>query len=231
MPAWSPSARRRLGGADRRRPAGSVPGQRARPATTCASAPGRLVEEAQALCLLGGRRLVRVRDAGDLATVAVRDLLALPAQEGFVVLEAGDLPGSSSLRKLVEGARHGRGAALLPRRGARPRRPRPQPAGRASARPPSPTRSPILQTHLGGDRAVTRAEIAKLALYLADRPGARGDARRRRRRGRRQLGAGRRGRGQRGPARPAPRAGARARPAAGRGRGAGAADRCRGAGP
>ncbi len=30
-----------------------------------------------------------------------------------------------------------------------------------------------LQTHLGGDRAVTRAEIAKLALYQSDRPGAR----------------------------------------------------------
>ena len=30
-----------------------------------------------------------------------------------------------------------------------------------------------LQTHLGGDRAVTRAEIAKLALYLADQPGRR----------------------------------------------------------
>ena len=29
-----------------------------------------------------------------------------------------------------------------------------------------------LESHLGGDRAVTRAEIAKLALYMADRPGA-----------------------------------------------------------
>ena len=115
--------------------------------------PGRLVEEAQALCLLGGRRLVRVREAGDLATVAVRDLLALPAQEGFVVLEAGELAGSSSLRKLIEARADGRGAALLPRRGAATS------AASSAACWPSigltaePEALAYLQTHLGGDRA------------------------------------------------------------------------------
>ena len=29
----------------------------------------------------------------------------------------------------------------------------------------------FLQSHLGGDRGITRAEVAKLALYMADRPG------------------------------------------------------------
>ena len=43
--------------------------------------------------------------------VAVRDLLALPAQEGFVLLEAGDLAGCSSLRRLIEAAP---AAAALP---------------------------------------------------------------------------------------------------------------------
>ena len=75
------------------------------------TAPGRLVEEAQALCMLGGRRLVRVRDAADAIAPSVRELLALPAQEGFVLLEAGDLGGSSSLRRLVEEAPK---AAALP---------------------------------------------------------------------------------------------------------------------
>jgi DNA polymerase-3 subunit delta len=134
--------------------------------------PGRLVEEAQAMCLLGGRRLVRVREAGDLATVAVKDLLALPAQEGFVVLEAGDLPASSSLRKLVEGAA---AAAALPCYREETRDLGGAVRGllaehRLSAEPEA---LAYLQSHLGGDRAVTRAEIAKLALYLADRPGAR----------------------------------------------------------
>lgn len=134
--------------------------------------PGRLVEEAQAMCLLGGRRLVRVRDAGDLVAVAVRDLLALRAQEGFVILEAGDLPGSSSLRKLIEDAAT---AAALPCYRDEARDLGGLVRGLLSEHrlTAEPDALGYLQSHLGGDRAVTRAEIAKLALYLADRPGAR----------------------------------------------------------
>lgn len=130
-------------------------------------APGRLVEEAQALCLTGGRRLVRVRDAGDAIAPAVRDLLALPDQAGFVLIEAGDLGGGSPLRRAVEQARaatavpcylpDGRGVAeqvgaLLA-------------AHRLEVEPDA---LDYLVAHLGGDRALTRAEIDKLALYLAD---------------------------------------------------------------
>ena len=134
------------------------------------AAPRRLVEEAQALCLMGGRRLVRVRDAGDLVSAAVRDLLALPAQEGFVILEAGDLGGSSSLRKLVEEAATAMAvpcyrdeAATL---GGLVRALLAEHRLRVGA-----DVAGYLESHLGGDRAVTRAEIAKLALYMADRPG------------------------------------------------------------
>jgi DNA polymerase-3 subunit delta len=132
---------------------------------------GRLVEEAQALCLLGGRRLVRVREATDGASDAVRDLLALPAQAGFVVIEAGDLPASSSLRKLVEAASaamalpcyhdddrqlDGLVRSLLQQHGLKA----------------DPEALSFLDSHLGADRGITRAEIEKLALYMADRPGA-----------------------------------------------------------
>ncbi len=131
---------------------------------------GRLVEEAQALCLLGGRRLVRVREAGDGASDAVRDLLKLPEQAGFVVLEAGDLPASSSLRKLIEAAS---GAMALPcfhdedrQLGGLVRSLLQEHGLKAEADALS-----FLQSHLGGDRGITRAEVAKLALYMADRPG------------------------------------------------------------
>jgi DNA polymerase III subunit delta len=135
-------------------------------------APGRLVEEAQALCMLGGRRLVRVRDAADAISPAVRDLLALTAQEGFVLLEAGELGAGSSLRRLAEAAAT---AAALPCY-----RDEERDLGtfvrtlltehRLTAEPDA---LAYLQTNLGGDRGVTRAEIAKLALYLADQPGRR----------------------------------------------------------
>lgn len=134
------------------------------------ASPGRLVEEAQALCMLGGRRLVRVRDAADAILPAVRDLLGLPVQEGFVLLEAGDLGGTSSLRRLIEEAPR---AAALPCY-------RDEERGLASlvrallaehGLQAAPDAQAWLEAHLGGDRALTRAEIDKLALYVADQPG------------------------------------------------------------
>lgn len=134
--------------------------------------PGRLVEEAQALCFMGGRRLVRVRDATDGIVVALDQLLALTEQEGFVLIEAGDLGGGSNLRRLVEGSP--RAAAL--------------PCYREEGRDLAGTIRTLLAEHgldaepdalafladnLGGDRTLTRSEIAKLALYLADQPGRR----------------------------------------------------------
>lgn len=131
--------------------------------------PGRLVEEAQALCLMGGRRLVRVRAAGDLVTAAVKELLALPDQAGFVLLEAGELGAGSSLRRTVEQARTGIALPCY------------LPDARGVAEQ---VRSLLaehrltvaadamdhLVAHLGSDRALTRGEIEKLALYLAGAP-------------------------------------------------------------
>ena len=136
------------------------------------SEPGRLVEEAQAFSLAGGRRVVRVRGAGEGIVAAVTALLALPEVEALVLLQAGDLAASSKLRGLVE--RSPRAAALpcyhdedrglaavireeLERHGLR-----------ADQR----CLAHLAQT-LGADRGVTRAEIAKLAAYVGaptDRP-------------------------------------------------------------
>lgn len=130
--------------------------------------PARLVEEAQALCLMGGRRLVRVRGADDRLAKALKDLLALPGQEGFVLIEAGELGGGSKLRRAVEAA--GTAAAL--------------PCYRADERGLSAfIRDTLgelglraeaeaqawLAANLGGDRAVTRRELEKLALYVGER--------------------------------------------------------------
>jgi DNA polymerase-3 subunit delta len=127
--------------------------------------PARLADEAQALCLLGGRRVVRVRQAADFLAPACRALLGLPAVEALVLVEAGDLPKSSALRKLVEPAANaaaipcyrdeGRDLAGLIDRLAAAEGLRLEPEARI-----------YLVQHLGGDRGVTRAEIAKLALYV-----------------------------------------------------------------
>ncbi|MGH6912438.1 MAG: DNA polymerase III subunit delta [Geminicoccales bacterium] len=139
--------------------------------------PARLVDEARALCLVGGRRVVRVRQASDQATPAVRSLLALDRIEALVVLEAGELPGGSSLRRLIEGAPtaaalpcyrdEGRGLEtlidrLLAERGLE---------ADAEAKD-------HLLRNLGADRALTRMEIDKLALYMGVTGGSAPSARR-----------------------------------------------------
>ncbi len=127
--------------------------------------PARLVEEAQALCLMGGRRLVRVRGADDRLAKALKDLLALPQQEGFVLIEAGELGGGSRLRRAVEAAAS---AVALPCYRADERS---LPAfiretlGELGLRVEAEAQA-WLAANLGGDRAVTRRELEKLALYM-----------------------------------------------------------------
>lgn len=128
--------------------------------------PGRLVDEAQELTLTGGRRVVRVRQASDVATPACRALFQLDRIEAFVILDAGELGPSSSLRRLFEGASvavtipcyrdQGPGlttfiSQLLSERGLEA----------------DPDALAQLVGHLGADRALTRSEIDRLALYLA----------------------------------------------------------------
>jgi DNA polymerase III subunit delta len=128
--------------------------------------PGRLLDEARALCLLGGRRVVRLRQAGDQATAACRALLQLEPLEALVVIDAGELGASSSLRRLIEGARN---AAALPCY-----RDEGRDLGELVDRllaehglAVEPEARAYLVEHLGADRGITRSEIAKLALYCA----------------------------------------------------------------
>jgi DNA polymerase-3 subunit delta len=62
---------------------------------------GRLLEEATAASLMGGRRAVRLRDAGDSAVKPLEALLKNPG-DAIVILEAGDLTPKSKLRALAE---------------------------------------------------------------------------------------------------------------------------------
>lgn len=61
----------------------------------------RLLEEATAVSLMGGRRVVRLRDAGEGAVKPVEALLKT-SSVALVILEAGDLTPKSKLRALAE---------------------------------------------------------------------------------------------------------------------------------
>lgn len=140
--------------------------------------PARLADEARALTLTGGRRVIRVRQAGDQATAACKALLALDRIDSLVILDAGELAPGSSLRRLFEGASN---AAALPCYRDQGR----DLAGLVDrllaehGLEAEPDARHYLIEHLGADRAVTRAEIDKLAVYLDAGDGPARRARRR----------------------------------------------------
>ena len=73
--------------------------------------PARLNDEAFAMSMMGGDRLVRIEDASDKLTTLIKDYLANPNPAALIILEAGELGPRSSLRKLCEAAKN---AAALP---------------------------------------------------------------------------------------------------------------------
>ena len=127
--------------------------------------PARLADEAAQLSLTGGRRVVRIRDAGDGVAGPITDFLEQPVGEALVVVEAGDLPARSRLRASFEGASR---AAAIPCYGDAD-----EALERVIREDLSAANLQIdddaldyLCEHLGGDRLVTRRELEKLALYV-----------------------------------------------------------------
>jgi DNA polymerase-3 subunit delta len=133
-----------------------------------AANPARLVEEAQTIPLFGGRRAVWVKAGSRNIAPAVEPVLALPASECRVVIEAGDLRRNAPLRVLCERARN---AAALPcytdteRDLARLI----DAEMRAAALTLTADARTILVPLLGGDRAASRNELRKLALFVRGR--------------------------------------------------------------
>ncbi|WP_343561276.1 DNA polymerase III subunit delta [Kiloniella sp. b19] len=129
--------------------------------------PALLSDEVQAVSMMGGRRVIRIRSAGDMINDVMQDFLKTGTssdQDAFVVLEGGDLPGRSKLRKLLENEKQ---AAAVP-------------CYRDDERSLPNVISQIIESEgffldrdalaylvgsLGGDRQQTRRELLKLCLY------------------------------------------------------------------
>jgi DNA polymerase III subunit delta len=138
-------------------------------AATLSADPARLHDEAAALALGGGRRLLRVRDAGDgVGALFQRFLDDPPPGDSVTVVEAGELAQRSSLRRAFEGAPIAAAIAcygddrraleelvreVLGARGI-------EVSGEALH---------YLAEHLGGDRLLSRRELEKLALQVGDK--------------------------------------------------------------
>ncbi|MBM3570842.1 MAG: DNA polymerase III subunit delta [Alphaproteobacteria bacterium] len=127
--------------------------------------PARLADEAAAIALTGGRRVVRVRDAGDSLTQLIGRFLDNPIGDALIVVEAGALEARSSLKKLFEGADNAASLACYAAEGAELQRFVVETL-RQHGLMIADDALEFLVAHLGGDRMVTRSELDKLALYL-----------------------------------------------------------------
>ncbi len=134
-----------------------------------AKEPARLFDEAAAIAMTGGRRAVRLRGPGDGLSDLLSRFLEDPPGDGLVVLEAGDLPPRSRLRKLFEAAER---AAALPcyRDEGRDLEALIEDMTRRAGYRMSREAQAYLTVNLGGDRLLTRREMEKLLLYMG--PGA-----------------------------------------------------------
>jgi DNA polymerase-3 subunit delta len=132
----------------------------------------RLFDEAAAMSMTGGRRIVRVRAAGNAVAKLFEAFLGDPKGDALIVVEAGDLPKGSSLRRTFESA--GNAAAIQ--------------CYADSAQGLAEVLRRALKTdeitigaealddaiaRLGSDRGVARRQIEKLALYVG--PGNRAE--------------------------------------------------------
>jgi DNA polymerase-3 subunit delta len=126
--------------------------------------PARLWDEAAALSMIGGRRVVRVRGAGNALAKDFERFLSDPKGDALIVVEAGELAKSAALRRVFEDADNAAAVPCYP----------------DSERDLSEVLRAGLKTHgltidddalhyavsrLGSDRGVTRSELEKLALY------------------------------------------------------------------
>lgn len=124
---------------------------------------GRLPDEAASMSMTGGRRVIRVREATDAALAQVRMVLKSGAP-GLAVLEGAGLNTRSRLKTELEGAPDGVAIGCYPEEG-RALETTIRDTLRQAGVAIDPDALSWLSGQLGADRAATRAELEKLALF------------------------------------------------------------------
>lgn len=129
--------------------------------------PARLADEFGAMSLMGGRRVVRVRPAGEESAAALENLASASAGDALIILEGGNLTPRSSLRALAETEDCLAALPCYPDNEEDLER-LVEGAARAQGFTLEEDALPWIVERLGGDRGQTRSEIDKLLLYKAD---------------------------------------------------------------
>lgn len=131
------------------------------------SSPLALLEQTSQLGLLGSNRLIWVKEASNQKGLitAVKDLIQQPPEGSYVILQAKDLPKTSSLRKIIEAAP--KTALALPCFQDQPKDIEQllQKFLQKFSLKISSEAASFLKQHLGIDHLAAAAEIEKLCLY------------------------------------------------------------------
>jgi len=126
--------------------------------------PARLADEFGAMSMLGGRRVIRVRPAGEESAAALENLAAASAGDALVVIEGGNLTPRSGLRAVAETEDC---LAALPcyMDNEAALEGLVESAARARGLGVDPDALDWIVERLGGDRGQSRSEVDKLLLY------------------------------------------------------------------
>jgi DNA polymerase-3 subunit delta len=133
--------------------------------STLLADPARLADEAAAISMMGGRRTVRVRGAGNDLADLFESFLDDPKGDALVVIEAGDLAKTSALRKIFDGHKSAAAIQCYPD-SIRDLGDVVRDALRAEGLSIASDALEECVARLGNDRGVTRRELEKLMLYM-----------------------------------------------------------------
>jgi DNA polymerase-3 subunit delta len=134
-----------------------------------ASEPARLLEEVNTIPLFGGRRAVWVKAGGRNIAAAVEAIVASPARDCRVVIEAGDLKRSAPLRAVCERSKNAVALPCYPDAERDLVRLIDTEMREASLAISAEARAALVPL-LGGDRLASRHELRKLALFARGKP-------------------------------------------------------------
>jgi DNA polymerase-3 subunit delta len=130
--------------------------------------PDRLIVELQTMPMFGGRKIVRATTGRRITAVTLRSILEGGDIAGMLIVEAGNLKPDESLRSIFEKSAKAAAIACYPDE-ARDLDGLIREVLGAAKIDITPEARRLLQMRLGADRALSRAEVEKLALYAKDK--------------------------------------------------------------
>jgi DNA polymerase III subunit delta len=138
-------------------------------ASAMKSDPAALTDEAGAMSLFGGKRVIWIEPAGDEIAAGVEALLEASSVESPAVAIGGSLRKSSALLKLAEGSKDAVAFAAYPPEGADAERMVIEVGRRFGLKIPAPLAA-LIAEGCGNDQALVAQELQKFALYVDASP-------------------------------------------------------------